>query len=217
MIKSATLIFLSLFSLNTLAEDVIITTDAEGQAIPSNGPVVNMRSQPKNTFFSFGSNNNAPANNNSNNVASSFAAGSSSNLFSYEAVISSPDSANNNDGNNNDENNISLIINAGVETVMPTGFSLNGGFSFIVQDSFETAFHAGGRFYSGMPILNTGAPAYSYIGVGMLFVNGSTFYPEIGIRLAPSNGIRMDFFFKTYTSSDEEYDRRAMLGIGLSF
>ncbi len=215
MIKLVILVCLSLVSLNALAEDVVITTDVEGQAIPSNGPIVNMGSPPQDTFFSFGSTNNTPATTNNtynNNATSLFAGGSSANLFSYEAVISSPDSA-----NNDDENNTSLIINAGIETVMPTGFAFNGGFSFIVQDSFETAFHAGGRFYSGMPILNTGSPTYSYIGVGMLFVNGSTFYPEIGIRLAPSNSIRMDLFFKTYTSSDEEYDRRAMLGIGLSF
>lgn len=208
-------IFSSLFlliSLNAFAEDVIITSDAQqDQDIPiNNGPVVNLGSPPQDTFFSFGGTAPAPQNNTAG--PSPFAAGVMSNLFSYEAVISSPD-----DNDNNGNNNTSLILSAGIENVMPNGFSYHGGFSFIVQDSFETAFNFGGRFYSSAPIFNTSTPAYSYIGAGMLLVNGSTFYPEIGIRLSPSETIRMDFFFKAYTSSSSEYDQRAMLGLGLSF
>lgn len=216
MMKSVAPILLSFLAINALAQNVIITTDAENQQIPTSGPVVNMGSPPVDAYYPF--NNNIPQSN-INNISNTnagnqnpFANGNLANIFTYEGVISSPD-----DTDNDSNNNTSLFINAGLESIMPTGFAVGGGVSFIVQDSFKTAFYAGGRFYSGLPILNTGSPSYSYIGGGMLLVNGSTFYPEIGIRLAPSNSMRMDLFFKAYTSSNDDYDQRATLGIGLSF
>lgn len=213
MIKQLTVIFVLISSLDVLAADPVITSDASNQQpTAQNGPVVNMGSPPQDTIFSFGSNKTQQSTTNNRGLAGAVQGAHAANLFSYESVISRPEDT---DGDSN--NNTSMIINAGVEAVTSSNFSYHGGFSFIVQDSFKTAFNAGLRFYSGMPMLNMNTPTYSYIGVGMLFVNGSTFSPEVGIRLAPSNSMRVDIYFKAYTSSDEEYDGLAVLGLGLSF
>lgn len=214
MIKQFTSLLLLLSSLNVFAEDVIITSDAPqtpSNNIPSSGPIVNLGSPPQDTFFSFGSKT-PTTSSGLGNSPSPFSAGITSNLFSYEAVISSPD-----DTDNNGNNNTNVILSAGVETIMPNGFAYHGGFSFVVQDSFETALNFGGRFYSGAPIFSNGISAYSYIGAGMILINSSTFYPEVGIRILPSQTIRMDFFFKAYNSSSKDLDGYAMLGLGLSF
>ncbi|TBR37699.1 hypothetical protein CBF23_013915 [Marinomonas agarivorans] len=207
MIKKFTFLLLLSTSLNVLAEDVIITSDVPqdpNNTPASNGPVVNLGSPPQDTFFSFG--NSASAKQNNTTGLSPFTAGVMSNLFSYETALTSSNGSNAN-----------LILNAGIETVLPNGFSYHGGFNFLVKGNLETALSIGGRFYSHIPIFGSDTPIYSYIGAGMLPVDGSTFYPEIGIRISPSDVIRMDLFFKAYTSSDSDYDKKATLGLGLSF
>lgn len=141
-----------------------------------------------------------------------FANGQIATLVNFEATIARPDSTGENQ-------NVTSIFNGGMELTMPTNLSVYGGFTIVTGETFESALHAGLRYYSAAPALQpiVGAPVWSYIGGGLSFLDSSVYYPEAGFRIAIANSARVDIFMKILNSSNDRYDKHIMAGAGLTF
>lgn len=134
-------------------------------------------------------------------------AGTMSNLVAYESRITGP--------GNSDTN---IIINVGQEMVTPSNFSFYGGLSLVMRDSFDLSLNAGARAYSqGAIVMFDGAPVYAYGGVGIMLLGDTSLYPEVGVRLLPSDNTRLDIYLRAYTGSGDTYGDHVTFGLALSF
>jgi len=134
-------------------------------------------------------------------------AGTMSNLVAYESRITGP--------GNSDTN---IIINVGQEMVTPTNFSFYGGLSLVMRDSFDLSLNAGARAYSqGAIVMFDGAPVYAYGGAGIMLLGDTSLYPEVGVRLLPSDNTRLDIYLRAYTGSGDTYGDHVTFGLALSF
>lgn len=133
-------------------------------------------------------------------------------LINFESTAARPDGSAESD-------NVTSILNANIEYILPTDISVYGGFSFILGESFESAATIGSRFYSSTPTLQIipGAPMWAYIGGGMSFFNDIVYYPEAGFRTATSDSSRLDVYIKILNSSDKTYNQHVLIGAGLTF
>jgi len=133
--------------------------------------------------------------------------GTISNLIAYESRLTGP---------SNSETNI--IINVGQEMVTPSSFSFYGGLSLVMRDSFDLSLNAGARAYSqGAVIMFDGAPVYAYAGAGLMLLGETSLYPEIGVRMLPSDNTRLDIYLRAYTGSGDTYGDHVTFGLALSF
>lgn len=133
--------------------------------------------------------------------------GTMSNLIAYESRITGPSDSDTN-----------IIINVGQEMVTPTNFSFYGGLSLVMRDSFDLSLNAGARAYSqGAVVMFDGAPVYAYGGAGIMLLGGTSLYPEIGVRLLPSDNTRLDIYLRAYTGSSDTYGDHVTFGLALSF
>ena len=133
--------------------------------------------------------------------------GTMSNLVAYESRLTGP---------NDSETNI--IINIGQEMVTPSNFSFYGGLSLVMRDSFDLSLNAGARAYSqGAIVMFDGAPVYAYAGAGVMLLGETSLYPEIGVRLLPSDNTRLDIYLRAYTGSGDTYGDHVTFGLALSF
>lgn len=134
-------------------------------------------------------------------------AGTMSNLVAYESRITGP---------SNSQTNI--VINIGQEMVTPTSFSFYGGLSLVMRDSFDLSLNAGARAYSqGAIVMFDGAPVYAYGGAGIMLLGETSLYPEVGVRLLPSDNTRLDIYLRAYTGSGGTYGDHVTFGLALSF
>ena len=134
-------------------------------------------------------------------------AGTMSNLVAYESRITGP---------SNSQTNI--VINIGQEMVTPTSFSFYGGLSLVMRDSFDLSLNAGARAYSqGAIVMFDGAPVYAYGGAGIMLLGETSLYPEVGVRLLPSDNTRLDIYLRAYTGSSGTYGDHVTFGLALSF
>lgn len=133
--------------------------------------------------------------------------GTLSNLVSYESRITGPSDSNTN-----------IIINVAQEMVTPTSFSFYGGLSLVMRDSFNLSLNAGARAYSqGAVVMFDGAPVYAYAGAGLMLLGETSLYPEVGVRLLPSDNTRLDVYLRAYTGSGDTYGDHVTFGLALSF
>ncbi|MEO9275672.1 hypothetical protein ABFY09_12520 [Marinomonas sp. 5E14-1] len=132
-------------------------------------------------------------------------------LLNYESTATRPDS--------NGNESVTSIINSYMEYTMPTNISVYGGFAFVIGEDFESGVTVGSRYYSATPIFQSfsGLTAWSFIGGGLSFLEGTVYYPEAGFRIAISNTSRLDVYMKILNSSDSKYDNHVMIGAGLTF
>ena len=130
-----------------------------------------------------------------------------SNLVSYESRITGPSDSDTN-----------IIINIAQEMVTPSSFSFYGGLSLVMRDSFDLSLNAGARAYSqGAVVMFDGAPVYAYAGAGIMLLGGTSLYPEVGVRLLPSDNTRLDVYLRAYTGSSDTYGDHVTFGLALSF
>lgn len=133
--------------------------------------------------------------------------GTLSNLVSYESRITGPSNSNTN-----------IVINVAQEMVTPSSFSFYGGLSLVMRDSFNLSLNAGARAYSqGAVVMFDGAPVYAYAGAGIMLLGETSLYPEVGVRLLPSDNTRLDIYLRAYTGSGDTYGDHVTFGLALSF
>jgi hypothetical protein len=133
--------------------------------------------------------------------------GTISNLVAYESRLTGPSDSETN-----------IIINVGQEMVTPSSFSFYGGLSLVMRDSFDLSLNAGARAYSqGAIIMFDGAPVYAYAGAGLMLLGETSLYPEIGVRMLPSDNTRLDIYLRAYTGSGDTYGDHVTFGLALSF
>ncbi|NLQ18092.1 hypothetical protein HGG82_10720 [Marinomonas sp. M1K-6] len=131
-------------------------------------------------------------------------------LVNFESTAARP---------NTEQENITSILSGSLEHITPSNISIYGGFSFILGETFETGVNIGARFYSAAPAFQffPGIPIWTFVGGGVSFYDETTYYPEVGFRIATSDVSRIDVFARILNSSSDIYDRHIMVGAGLTF